>query len=327
MGGKAQFLKKEMENLKQKLTVAFQSQENSQQIALTDKMRERLQSLGYVCSGSAVKKDTKNNTTQTLADPKDKAHILVLIDRAREAEGKGHFDQAIIKYNQALNEDPNNKMALYSLGLAYQKIGKPQEAVEKIKKVIELDPGYFNSRHILGILYDQLAMPQEAIHEYKEAIRINPQFANSYNNLGMVYMKMNNWEAGIEQFNNCLSLFPNSILGSITHANLAGAYIQKGKVEEAIEELQKSISINSNNRDAHIQLADTYFRIGDIKGSISEWKRIVKIWSDDHISCFKLANLFLNINKPDKAKKYLKKCLQIKPDFIDAMILLERISG
>jgi len=322
---KAKSLQRKLLLLKKDISLKSNQQGEAEQIALSSETRERLRSLGYIWSGEAEKKGTKDQTTSLLPDPKDKAPLLAQIDQARELETNGSLEGAIQKYGNVLTQDPENKMALYSLGLAYQKAGRLKQAVAVLKKLIAIDPGYFNGHHILGLLYDQMSLPQEAIREYKEALRINPSLANAHNNLGMMYFKTNDLDSAIHEFKKVFSLSPNSILASITHTNLGGIYSKQGNFEKAIKKFNLALKINQNNREAHIRLADTYYHLNKIDQCIGEWKKILVIWPDDYVSSFKLAKLFLIIDKPNKAIIYLQKCLQLHPDFYEARMLLQQI--
>ncbi len=322
---KTKSLQNKLLRLKKDISLKSNQQGDAKQIALSPETRERLRSLGYIWSGESKKKDTQDRTTSLLPDPKDKAPLLAQIDQARELESKGSLEGAIQKYENVLAQDPENKMALYSLGLAYQKAGRLKEALAVIKKLVAIDPGYFNGHHILGLLYDQMSLPREAIREYKEALRINPSLANAHNNLGMMYFKTDDLDSAIREFKKVFSLSPNSILASITHTNLGGVYSQQRNLEKAIGKFNVAIRINQNNREAHIRLADTYYHLEKIDQCIDEWKKILEIWPDDYVSCFKLAKLFLIIDKPNEAIIYLQKSLQLRPDFYEARMLLQQI--
>lgn len=311
--------------LKKDISLKSDQQEDAKQIALSSETRERLRSLGYIWSGESEEKNTEDQSTFLPPDPKDKAPLLAQIDQARELDAKGSLDGAIQKYEHVLTQDPENKMALYSLGLAYQRAGRLNDALVVIKKVVAIDPEYFNGHHILGLLYDQMDLPEEAIREYKEALRINPTLANAHNNLGMMYFKTDDLDSAIREFQKVFSLSPNSILASITHTNLGGVYSQQGNFDKATEKFNLAISINQNNREAHIRLADTFYHLNKIDQCINEWKKILAIWPDDFVSSFKLAKLFLIINKPNEAIIYLQKCLQLRPDFYEARMLLQQI--
>jgi tetratricopeptide (TPR) repeat protein len=53
-------------------------------------------------------------------------------------------DKAIPYFEAVVSLIPNHSNALYSLGIAYQKKGRIQEAIAEFEKVLELNPGSDN---------------------------------------------------------------------------------------------------------------------------------------------------------------------------------------
>lgn len=66
---------------------------------------------------------------------------LVFYEEGRVFYNQERYDQAISKFRQTLLASPNHANALYSLALAFQKIGEEKEALYYFKKVSELNPG------------------------------------------------------------------------------------------------------------------------------------------------------------------------------------------
>ena len=61
-----------------------------------------------------------------------------------------------------------------NLGLAYDKIGRFDEAIEELQAALHLYPDYVEVHNNLGVTYDKIEMPDEAQAELLEAIRMNP---------------------------------------------------------------------------------------------------------------------------------------------------------
>ncbi len=318
--GKAKLIKERFQKLKKDLSIKSLEQEGARTIVVSPEMRERLSSLGYISySGS------NNEADSLLPDPKDKTSLLAQIEAAQDLEAKGEIGQAIHNYEEALREDPKNKVVLYCLGLAYKNSAEPKNALSNLKKLEELDPQNFDCQNALGLVYDMLGEPEKAINAYKEALRLNPKIAYIHDNLGNVYLKINALDLAAHEFQQVSSLSQNPIITSMAIGNLGGIYLRQGELENAAKKFKKSIRLNSLNRDARISLADTYYHLGDIDQSINEWKNILDIWPDDYILNFRLAQLFLEADKSDQAILYLKKCIRIRPDYIEAKRLLNQI--
>jgi tetratricopeptide (TPR) repeat protein len=62
------------------------------------------------------------------------------IKLARAEEKISLNEKAISSYKQALNIDPNDKLALYFLGLLYERMGKLSDALETQEKNLKLEP-------------------------------------------------------------------------------------------------------------------------------------------------------------------------------------------
>lgn len=347
------YLQKELLGFKKALLQEAGSHCSAKQTVPLPETEEKLRSLGYI-RGKGINKEAKNvktaktsksmktsknmNTRKSieeqsasllpdLPDPKDKAPLLAQIDRARELDAQGQADKSIRMFERVLREDPNNIMAHHCLGLAYRDMGKLREAVNEIQKVVEIDPGYYDCLDLLGSLYDHLAMPEDAIGAYKHALKINPSSTNVHNNLGIVYLKMNALDPAKGEFKKAIALSSDQILTSVAFCNLGEIDFRCGNLERAVEKFKRSIGLNQFNRDAYIGLADVYFRLKDIEQSIHEWEEVARLWPDDYISYYKIAQLLLSINKSNQAIDYLRKCLQIRPDYIDARLLLQQISS
>ncbi|MGA1870688.1 MAG: sulfatase-like hydrolase/transferase [bacterium] len=326
---KSEFLRAQLLSLKEKLSGVSHTENDAEPVEISPEARQKLQSLGYICNAESNEKNLDNYDPLSLPDPKDKVSVLAHIDEARVLESKGQFDVAIQKYEEILTHAPDSIATHYLLGLAYRNAGDPIKALHEMEKVAELDFTYFDCENILGLLYDQLALPKKAIKAFKKALTINPDTVYVHNNLGMVYFKSNTLDLAEKEFKEVISFDsdtdPQHI--SVAFSNLGGVYMRKGYLDKAVESFKSSITLDSDNVGSYIGLAEAYEYLGKIKQSILQWKYIVKRQSDDHFAYFKLGQLSLAIGKLKEAIKYLKKSLQLKPDFFEARMLLQKISS
>jgi len=319
-------LHERMLSLKKDISGKSRTEKVAKAIALSPEARERLKSLGYISYSTASNKEKlENQTNHSLPDPKDMASLLAQIDIARTLEGKGGSDQAIQIYEKVLSQDPDNKMALYSAGLAYIKMGQTKKALDKMKKMAEVDPKNIDCLNALGLLYQQSGAPYQAIEAYQKILRINPKVVHAHYNLGRVYVEINKLDSAAQEFQKMRSLTPDPVLISIALGNIGAVYAREGLLEKAVQKFKESISHNSVNRDSHISLADTYYHLKDIDNSIYEWKIIIDLWPDDYIACYNVAQLLLQLKKFTQAISYLNKSLQILPDYRDARMLLQQL--
>lgn len=322
---KVSLLKEECLSLKKELLEKSNSQEGSKKIALSPAERERLQSLGYIGFSGSADEETGDQSDLLLPDPKDKAHLLAKLDMARGLDEEGRHEEAIKIYEAVLQEDPENLMGLYAVGLIYKNMGRPEDSLKKISKLVEYDPQNFDAWNIVGLLYDMLGQPDKAAQAYKDSIRINPMIPYVHHNLGRVYMQLNELDLARREFLAMMEVSQDPVVLSMAYGNLGGIYAMQGKAEKALRRFKDAVQHDSHNHDAQVGLADTYYHLEDIDQSIEVWKNIIELWPDDYIACYRVAILLLEVERTDQAIGYLKRSLRIRPDYMDARMLLQQL--
>lgn len=113
---------------------------------------------------------------------------------------------------------PQNVVALFNLGVAYQKQRcDDAKAAEIYKKAIRIEPRFLDAHFNLGNALTNLDRPAEAWREYQAALKLNPRNSSVYAAMGYLLAK-------------------------------------NGRIDEACRQLKKALSINPNNADARYNL-------------------------------------------------------------------------
>jgi tetratricopeptide (TPR) repeat protein len=87
-----------------------------------------------------------------------------------------------------------------NLGLAYDKIGRFDEAIEELKAALHLYPEYVEVHNNLGLIYHEMEMPGESETELLEAIRMNPGYREAHCNLGNIYYETGRYDEALQAF-------------------------------------------------------------------------------------------------------------------------------
>ncbi len=142
---------------------------------------ERLRSLGYVAGSSAVAShDTDKN-------PKDYAHVLGKISRARKAFGNQQLAVAERLYEEALQDDPQNPATRRELASTLLRAGNAEDALPLYESLLEDTPGDHEislnlartlimmdslsaARALVEFLYQETPTDQEMINLHTELL-------------------------------------------------------------------------------------------------------------------------------------------------------------
>jgi tetratricopeptide (TPR) repeat protein len=145
----------------------------------------------------------------------------------------GRYQDAIEAYKQTIRIEPDYAEAYYNLGVAYVKLGLRQDAVAAYKQAIRIKPDLVKAFYNLGVAYDELGLRQDAVEAYKQAIRIKPDYADAYINLGVTYYRLGRYQDAVEPYKQAIKIRPDFVLA---HYNLGVAYLVTGDKRLALEE-------------------------------------------------------------------------------------------
>ena len=163
----------------------------------------------------------------------------------------------------------------------------------------------------LGLEYFKKGLFDKAIYHAKQAIALNnpsrvTQKFQAYSILGNIYKSMNRIDEAISLYQQANSILPTSL----THNNLAVAYLHKEEFDLAKIHLIQSLSLEETSA-SHNNLGYVLMRQGKIPEAISEFKKALAMDSS-------LLGVFINLGTANKiaknyssAEKYFKIAIKI----------------
>ena len=153
-------------------------------------------------------------------------------------------------------------------------------------------------------------------------VGVNKNFAyfkviptSHYNNLGKIYSKEGRLDKAISELKKALSIDPHFVEA---HCNLGIAYLKKGLIKEAIDEHKKALKIKPNYALAHYNLGNAYVKKGRLDEAISEFKRTITINPNFIEAHTNLGSVYAQKGRLDEAISEFKRTITINPNFAEA---------
>ena len=177
------------------------------------------------------------------------------------------FPDAIQAFKDVLQERKNDVNAVYAEGRAQMGLGKFQEAGDLFKRYVELRPEDASGHYALGLILRALEEGPEARVQLERSIHLEPLQTESYVQLGELDLAEGNLEAAAGRFGRALERnpkHPGALLG------MGEVHYRKKLYEAACDFLERSVSLDSNSRDAHYYLGLAYARLGKTEESRRE---------------------------------------------------------
>jgi Flp pilus assembly protein TadD len=143
-----------------------------------------------------------------------------------------------------LTFNDNSPKQVYRTALIYALESKFEEAIRKFDKAIELNPNNPDYHNNKGVALYELKRYEEAIEEFDKAVELDPNNPKYHNNKGYALRKLGRYEEAIKEYDKAIELNPNN---PVYHDNKGIALYYLQRYEEAIEEFDKAIELNPNN--------------------------------------------------------------------------------
>lgn len=183
---------------------------------------------------------------------------------------KGQITQAVVLLNQAIAADPNDHVALNTLGIALAKQGKYDEALEHLQKAYTLK---HDAETLLstGMVYYLQHDYEAAIKTWNRALELDGKLSPIYGDIGFAFLRSGDFQNAEDSFYRLLKVKPNSLLA---YRGLALAKYLSGEVGAAMKAAEHARTLSPASAPILLLLAKLEF----LKGNAEAGKQRVKDW-------------------------------------------------
>jgi len=172
----------------------------------------------------------------------------------------------------------------------------------------------------MAVMYEDLGDIDSAIQEYKKALSGDYNNALIHLNLASSFIRENNFDKAIKELNLAAKFDPESVE---PHAILALIYSSQNQLNLATLEyeiaLKNASKIQPKNVSIYKNLGAVYIQQKKIKEAQKTYQLIIELAPQDAEAHFYLANIHDELKERPKAVEELKKALQIRPDYPEAL--------
>jgi len=135
------------------------------------------------------------------------------------------------------------------------------------------NPNSWQAHNHLGAALYMRGDVKGAYPHFAAAVRLKPENPESHNNLGLALSLFGQMDEAIRQYETAVAIKDDTAM----RTNLANAYAQVKNYEKAIENYKKAIALNDTNASAHCNLGFAYMQIGKIDEAIPEFMRTIEV--------------------------------------------------
>lgn len=190
----------------------------------------------------------------------------------------GDSDKSLMILQDALELHPTSIDLLYLLGELRTNRSEIQEAIDSIGRGIELSKGTnrenWDSYFLRGQLYYYMGIWEKAEADWWKSLEISPDNALVQNNLGYTLADLNiKLDEAEELITAALEAEPDN---GYYVDSMGWVLYRQGKLEEALEYLQRSDRIIPHQAEVIDHIAEVYWVMGEEELAKREWERALK---------------------------------------------------
>ncbi|MDA8091282.1 MAG: tetratricopeptide repeat protein [Nitrospiraceae bacterium] len=172
------------------------------------------------------------------------AAMLSIALGARTFERNFVWHDNISLFSSMTRSDPQNPLAHYDLGLAYDSRGGLEKAASEFRTALALKPSLADARVDLGIYYAKRGDLERAVQEFKTALVLSPESVKAMLNLGVAYAKEGRLDDAVREFRGSVNLDPSM---PEAHMALGMGYEKEGLFREAAAEFENVLKLDPGN--------------------------------------------------------------------------------
>lgn len=198
---------------------------------------------------------------------------------------------------------PEEAAPYYELARIYQQQNKLEKALENLKKAIERDAGNIWYQSMYAQTNAVLGNYEEAVNTYQKIIEKHPNQYDYHFELAGTYIMQKDYDAAIEVFNKL-----ENTLGANEEMTLQKQllYVEMGKTEEAITEVQKLVELNPDEFRYWGILAELYDKNGQPEKAMETYSKLVEMDADNGTLRLSLSEFYRNAGDEARAFEELQ---------------------
>lgn len=227
---------------------------------------------------------------------------------------RGDVNGAIESFTKVLKIKPNDTDTHLALARVLADQGRYDEAIYHCNKVLRLNPDNVSAYRYITIALTEQGRFNEAIAMLRKGLEYKPKNSSIlYFGLGTIYMQQGKLDQAICELQTSVRLRPDST----TYNNLGVALISKGRIDEAMECHKKAIQLDPKNAEAHFNLANILMSQEKFKQAVDEYEKALHInpkYTKAHIN---LAAALMEEGQLQDAANEYHQVLQLRPEDAD----------
>ena len=224
-------------------------------------------------------------------------------------ENQDHFEQAITKYRQAIEIDPDYWAAVQNLGLLLGRKGDFEQALKYMRRAVALRPDATDSLLPLGDLLRSTGHLDAALDTYR-LVTADSNHAAAQLGIGQVYERMGMPDQAAAAFEHAIRLDPGLVKPRILLGHLL---IRQRDIKNAEVHITHALRLDALDADAHNALGILNSALSKFDEAAVAFERAIQLNPEHANTYHNLSRVQLLMGELDQSQANLDIAINIDP--------------
>jgi Tfp pilus assembly protein PilF len=184
-------------------------------------------------------------------DAKRAEALKKTFEEGAAASDAERYDEAIAKFNEVIAAVPRCAECHANIGSVHARQRQWEQAEAAYKRALEINPDLIDAYNGLATIYNAQGMFDEAAMGTEASTRASAfpggGSADMLYNQGVIFWNSNRFPEALEQFERAIQANPSY---AAAHFMLGRAYLNAGKLDEALKAFESYLELEPKGRDA-----------------------------------------------------------------------------
>ncbi|MDY6794177.1 MAG: tetratricopeptide repeat protein [Actinomycetota bacterium] len=238
-----------------------------------------------------------------------------LLEQGERLMAENRLDEAIERFRRFLDDFPEDADGQYQLGIALYEKGELDEALLRFYRARNLDPTDAKPYDGIALVLMEKGDFAGAVEYYHQALSRDPENVDLMNEMGIAYQEMGEEDKALEIYSMAIELEPNF---GYPYYNRARLLVSIGRFDEAIKDLERSISLYKGERE---KLKDVLFELAGVYEDIMDDTKALEVYGEILMLDLECVEALVNIGSIhldncdyEKAAAYFERLIRIDPE-------------
>ncbi len=230
------------------------------------------------------------------------------LERGLLLEQSGKSEAALKEYELALAKNPDDPDLKLRTGCGRVAVGEGKAAEKILLEVLKQRSRVAEAHHCLGRAIFLQGRNVEALKRLQEATTLDSNRAEYHMYVGWVANEAGQVELAKRSLNTALSI-DQGLADAYWQRGVLS--LRQGGAGDAIIDIQKALSMRPSRYEAHADLAQAYYQMGRMQDALRHWQQALAADGDNATWQFRFGKLLHNQHRNAEAANHLERAIEL----------------